>query len=248
LAVSEASHDRLVWPSGVAASAQQQRKDQVRHHAYWEARMNYSERWLVLGTHNRKKGLELAQLFAPHGLQVRTLADFPQALEVVEDGQTFADNATRKATQQALHLNAWVLGEDSGLAVDALDGRPGVYSARFSGPNATDSSNNQLLLAELRDVPVLRRDAHYVCHATLSDPAGRVRADVEALCRGRIADAPRGSAGFGYDPLFEIAEYHRTFGELGDAVKSLLSHRGRAIRALLDQIDRLVQSGEWPCL
>lgn len=210
--------------------------------------MNRAERWLVLGTHNRKKGLELAQLFAPHGLQVRTLADFPEALEVVEDGHTFAENAMRKATQQARHLNAWVLGEDSGLAVDALDGRPGVYSARFSGPAATDASNNERLLDELRGVPLPRRDAHYVCHATLSDPAGRVRADVEALCRGRIAISPRGSAGFGYDPLFEIAEYHRTFGELGDAVKSILSHRGRAIRALLEQIDGLVRNGEWPCL
>lgn len=210
--------------------------------------MNRAERWLVLGTHNRKKGLELAQLFAPHGLQVRTLADFPEALEVVEDGQTFADNAMRKATQQALHLNAWVLGEDSGLAVDALDGRPGVFSARYSGPAATDASNNQRLLDELRDVPPQRRAAHYVCHATLSDPSGCVRADVEAMCRGRIATSPRGAAGFGYDPLFEIAEYHRTFGELGDAVKSILSHRGRAIRILLEQIDGLVRNGEWPCV
>lgn len=207
--------------------------------------MDQEQRWLVLGTHNRKKGLELARLFAPHGLAVRTLADFPQALEVVEDGHTFAENATRKATQQALHLHAWVLGEDSGLVVDALDGRPGVFSARYSGEAATDASNNERLLEELRDVPPQRREAHYVCHATLADPTGRVRADVEALCRGRIAHAPRGTAGFGYDPLFEIREYHRTFGELGHEVKSLLSHRGRAIRALLEEIDRLVRSGEW---
>jgi XTP/dITP diphosphohydrolase len=208
--------------------------------------MGHEKRFLVLGTHNRKKGLELAQLFEPHGLQVRTLADFPQALVVVEDGASFADNAHRKAIQQARHLNAWVLGEDSGLAVDALDGRPGIFSARFSGAEATDASNNQRLLQELRVVPPQRRGAHYVCHATLSDPTGRVRADVEATCQGRIASEPRGTAGFGYDPLFEIVEYHRTFGELGDDVKSLLSHRGRAIRLLLEQIDRLLRTGAWP--
>src|SRR5262245_62242870 len=97
---------------------------------------------LVLGTHNRKKGLELAELLEPYGFEIVTLADLPNSIEVEETGDTFTANAALKACQQAKHLNRWVLGEDSGLAVDALKGGPGVYSARFSGSGATDESNN----------------------------------------------------------------------------------------------------------
>ncbi len=203
-------------------------------------------RVVVLGTHNRKKGRELAELFAPFGLEVRTLTDGPDALKVAENGETFAENARLKAVEQAIHLHCWVLGEDSGLVVDRLGGQPGIYSARFSGPDATDVSNNQKLVNLLRDVPPGERTAHYVCHITLSDPQGNVRGDTEATCWGRVASSPRGSAGFGYDPLFEIPEYHRTFGELGDAVKSAISHRGRAVRRILAQIIQLMESGQWP--
>jgi XTP/dITP diphosphohydrolase len=209
--------------------------------------MTTDKRVIVLGTHNRKKGRELSGLFAPWGFEIRTLADFTDPLIVVEDGQTFADNAKLKACRQAVHLGAWVLGEDSGLAVDAQDRRPGVYSARFSGAHATDASNNARLLEEMSGVRRDQRWAHYVCHTTLSDPSGEVRAETEACCHGRIADAPRGTAGFGYDPLFEIVEYHRTFGELGDAVKAVLSHRGRAVRHLLPHFRQLVRSGAWTC-
>jgi XTP/dITP diphosphohydrolase len=202
-------------------------------------------RLLVLGTHNRKKGEELARLVRPIGFQVLTLADYPRALNVVEDGSTFGENARLKACQQAVHLKTWVLGEDSGLRVDALDGRPGLFSARFSGPSATDAANNARLLQELDGIPAERRSAHYVCHMTLADPTGVVRAEAEDCCHGRIAPAPRGTAGFGYDPLFEIVEYHRTFGELGDAVKSLLSHRGRAARQMLSQLIRLACQEAW---
>ncbi len=207
--------------------------------------MSETRRIIVLGTHNRKKGLELARLFTPFGFALKTLADFPDALHVEEDGETFTDNARRKACRQAQHLRQWVLGEDSGLSVDVLNGKPGVYSARFSGPHATDASNNQQLLTVLQHVPWHERGAQYVCHITLSDPSGAVRCDDEARCRGRIAVSPRGSAGFGYDPLFEILEYHRTFGELGDAVKSMLSHRGRATRKILPQIMGLIRAGLW---
>ncbi len=139
----------------------------------------------------------------------------------------------------------WVLGEDSGLAVDALKGEPGVYSARFSGPQATDESNNQLLLEWLGKLPLEKRTAHYVCHATLSDPDGNIRAEAEGYCHGRIRFEPVGRGGFGYDPLFEIVEYHRTFGELGPTVKAALSHRARAIRQLIPAMLRLVDSGAW---
>lgn len=193
---------------------------------------------LVLGTHNRKKGLELAELLRPWSLTVFTLADMPQAIEVEETGKTFADNAALKACEQAKHLGYWVLGEDSGLAVDALGGAPGVYSARFSGDNATDESNNRLLLERLGNTPLEKRTAHYVCHATLADPQGSIWAEAEGTCSGRIVFEPAGTGGFGYDPLFEVVEYHRTFGQLGPHVKAALSHRARAIRQLLPDILR----------
>lgn len=188
---------------------------------------------LVIGTHNRKKGAELAELLAPWGVAVVTLADIPDAIEVVEDGDTFAANAALKATQQAKHLRQWVLADDSGLEVDVLDGEPGVYSARFAGQNASDESNNRRLLERLAEVPLERRTAHYVCHVTLANPAGTVCANSHDVCHGRIRFEPAGANGFGYDPLFEVVEYHRTFGELGPSVKRAISHRSRAMRGIL---------------
>jgi len=201
---------------------------------------------LVLGTANRKKGLELAELLAPLRIQVRTLADFPEAIGVAETGATFAENAALKATEQAQHLGQWVLADDSGLCVDALGGRPGVHSARYAGPSAGDEDNNRRLLEELADIPLAKRSAHYVCHATLADPTGAVRAEAEDDCHGRILIERRGSGGFGYDPLFEIVEYHRTFGELSPEVKACLSHRARAMRKLLPAIQSLFVVGGWP--
>lgn len=200
---------------------------------------------LVLGTANRKKGLELAELFAPVGLELKTLADFPDAIGVVEDGQTFADNARLKATRQARHLDRWVLAEDSGLMVDALDGAPGVFSARYAGPDTNDEANNRLLLERLAQTPLPKRTARYICHMTLSDRSGTIRAESEAFCSGRILFEPRGTHGFGYDPLFEILETHRTFGLLGPVVKATLSHRARAARQLIPALMELVDSGRW---
>ena len=194
---------------------------------------------LVLGTGNRKKAAELVALLGPLGFELKTLADFSEAIEVVEDGDSFAANAAKKASQQARHLGQWVLGEDSGLAVDALDGAPGIFSARYSGPDADDEKNNRHLLAELGDLAIEQRTAHYICHATVCDPSGEVRAEAEARCNGRIRFEAAGAAGFGYDPLFEIVEYHRTVAELGDAVKACFSHRARAIGQLIPQLIRL---------
>lgn len=193
-------------------------------------------RILVLGTNNKKKRGELEELLSPLGFELRILADFPHAIEVAETGDTFAANAALKATEQAKVLGQWVLGEDSGLCVDALGGRPGVYSARYSDPGATDARNNEKLLAELANVPRAKRTAHYVCHATLSDPTGVVRADAEGTCGGIIRTEPAGSGGFGYDPLFEVPEYHSTFGVLAPAVKRVLSHRARAMRQFIPQL------------
>ncbi len=193
---------------------------------------------LVLGTHNRKKANELRGLLEGCDFQLRGLEEYPSAIVVVEDGDSFAANAAKKASEQARHLGQWVLGEDSGLVVDALEDAPGIFSARFSGPQATDESNNRHLLEQLGALAVNRRTASYVCHLAVADPQGRIRAQSEGRCRGRIAREPAGTSGFGYDPLFEIVEYHRTFAQLGESVKSILSHRARAVRLLLAELRR----------
>ena len=198
---------------------------------------------LVLGTTNAGKKRELSLLLEPYGISCRSLSDFSEAVEVAETGKTFAENAALKASQQARVLGQWVLGEDSGLVVDALGGAPGVYSARFSGPDSTDVSNNALLLKQLEHVPGPSRAAHYACHAALADPTGTIRATSSGCCYGRITESASGGGGFGYDPYFLIPEYHRTFGELAPAVKSLISHRGRAIRRLLPTIAQLLHQG-----
>jgi XTP/dITP diphosphohydrolase len=196
---------------------------------------------LVLASRNAKKSREIAELLAPHGLQVVGVADFPDVPEVVEDRDSFAGNAQKKASETARRLGRWVIAEDSGLSVDALGGRPGVYSARYSGEptgdrDEQDRRNNAKLIAELAGVPPERRTAHYVCHVSVADPTGEVRLDVEATCGGRIVDEPRGHNGFGYDPHFLIPEYHRTFGELSPLVKNHLSHRARALARLVPRL------------
>lgn len=195
--------------------------------------MNHAPFELVLGTRNLKKRKELERLLTGHPVVVRTLDEFPEAVVVEETGSTFAENAWLKASVQALALNRWVMGEDSGLSVEALGGQPGVLSARFAGPTATDADNNRLLISQLNGVSDERRGAWYTCHMTLSDPQGNRVIDVERTCRGRITHEPRGGAGFGYDPWFELIEYKQTFAELGDSVKSVLSHRARAMRDFL---------------
>jgi XTP/dITP diphosphohydrolase len=206
---------------------------------------------IVLGTRNRKKGLELAQLIAPHWepnarlarLNVRTLDDLDPRFDVVEDAETFAGNARKKASETARAIGRWVIADDSGLAVDALQGAPGVYSARYSGTHGDDEANNQKLLEALASVPDDRRGAAFVCALAVADPEGTIRLEADGACRGRILHSPRGINGFGYDPLFLIPEYHRSFGELSSVVKSQLSHRARAFGRLRPALDRLIASG-----
>jgi XTP/dITP diphosphohydrolase len=200
---------------------------------------------LVIGTTNAAKGRELAELLGPYGFEVQTLRDFPAAAAVEEDGETFAANARKKAIEQSRALGQWVLADDSGIEVNALDGRPGVFSARYAGESATDAANNDKLLAELGDLPAERRDARNYCHVALADPRGEIRAESSGICTGRIVRAARGSNGFGYDPLFELVEYHRTFGELGQHAKRALSHRARAMRAIAPQLAALARAGHW---
>lgn len=208
---------------------------------------------IVLGTRNKKKGREIALLIAPPWehhprlarLAARTLDDRPDLPEVVEDEPTFAGNARKKASETAKALGLWTVADDSGLAVDILDGAPGVLSARYAGGHGDDEANNRLVLANMAEVPDERRGAAFVCTLALADPTGAVVLEAEGLCRGRLTREPRGAGGFGYDPLFLIPEYHRTFGELSPLVKSQLSHRARAFARLRMGLDRLIATGDF---
>jgi len=197
---------------------------------------------IVIGTTNAGKLRECAELLEPFGIVCRSLAGLAGAVEVDETGTTFAENAALKATAQARAVGRWVLAEDSGLVVPALDGAPGVRSARFAGPapandrEAADARNNALLLERLSGLTGPDRACHYACHAALADPGGGVVATASGTCHGVIAERPRGGGGFGYDPLFVVPEYGRTFGEIPPAVKAVISHRGRALRALLPAV------------
>ena len=197
---------------------------------------------LVLGTNNAKKVVELRLLLPEDRISLTSLAEIPESIEVDETGETFRANAALKATEQARHLGRWVLAEDSGLSVDALKGNPGVLSARYAGKHGDDEANNDKLLAELDGVPDDRRGAAFNCYLCLSDPEGNVVLEDHGVCRGRIAHDRSGSAGFGYDPLFIIREYHRTFGELDLEVKRAISHRSRALRKFIPRLLRVVEA------
>lgn len=194
---------------------------------------------IVLASRNAKKAREFGDLLGSLSITLRSLSEFPDFPEVEETGTTFAENAQLKASQTAIATNQWALADDSGIAVDALQGAPGVYSARYAGPGCTDADNNEKLLKELSGLPMEKRGARFVCNLALADPAGEIQLQVEDHCRGVILEELRGDAGFGYDPLFLIREYGRTFGQLGLAVKSVLSHRARAFRQLVAQWRRL---------
>jgi XTP/dITP diphosphohydrolase len=197
---------------------------------------------LVVGSRNPKKKIEILEILGDLGLDLRDLTGWPEAPEVVEDGTTFEHNARKKAVEMARYLKQWVLGEDSGLVVPGLNGRPGVYSARYAGKQGEDEANNDRLLAELAPLPAERRAAYYVCTAALADPSGEVKAVTEGQCHGIIIGERRGSGGFGYDPLFLIPEYHKTFGELSSRVKHALSHRAKALALLRPTLRRFLAS------
>lgn len=202
---------------------------------------------LLLGTTNRKKLTELSAHLQPRGFDLLTLAEMPGFIDVEETGTTFLENAKLKGIAQAVAQELWTIGEDSGLCVPALGGDPGIYSARYSlSPSQSadasvrslvDQNNNDKLLREMESVPDHQRDAYYVSAIVLCDPAGNVALEVQGQCWGRILRKRRGTQGFGYDPLFEVVEYHQTFAELGLNVKRAISHRSRALREFLRQLD-----------
>jgi len=194
---------------------------------------------LVLATRNKGKVKELQELLAGAGVEVVSLADFPDVPEVVEDGDTFQANAVKKAREVAEAVGELTLSDDSGLEVDCLDGAPGVISARFAGAQHDDEANNRKLLELMSGVPWEKRTGRFRCVVAIAVPGGKTET-VEGTCEGIITSEPRGTQGFGYDPLFFVPEYKRTFAELNAAEKNLISHRGKALQKALTVLKRTI--------
>lgn len=196
---------------------------------------------LVLASHNPHKVAEVSRIFADVGLRADLVGTdaFPEMPDVAETGETFGENASLKARSVAAWTGMPAVADDSGLCVDALNGMPGVLSARWAGRHGDDAANLTLLLAQLADVPDERRGAHFTCAAALALPGGLERV-VEGRVDGWLAHEARGSGGFGYDPVFVPAGCTRTTAELPPAEKDALSHRGRAFRELAGAVGELV--------
>lgn len=186
---------------------------------------------VVLATRNRGKLREFERLLDGLDIGLHPLSDFTHAGEVEENGETFEENAVKKAKEVSGATGLVAIADDSGLVVDALDGRPGVMSARYAGKDATDSDNNQKLLEELKGVSREKRSAAFVCIIAAADPSGRV-VTAAGRCDGLIAFEPRGEGGFGYDPLFYLPDQGCTMAELPPDLKNSISHRGRAVKKL----------------
>lgn len=191
---------------------------------------------LIVATHNQGKVREIQALLMDMPVTVRYLDDVDPDFTVTEDGETFTENAIKKAEAVAKRFRCAALADDSGLCVDALDGRPGVYSARFAGEGASDSDNNEKLLAMLTDTEA--RAARFVCVMALAIP-GRETVTVKGVCEGRIVETPGGDGGFGYDPLFVPEGYNEPFARLGSGIKNRISHRAKALHRMKERIASL---------
>lgn len=190
---------------------------------------------IVVASSNSHKIKEIAAILAPYNYEVKSLLDFPEILDVKETGATFEENAILKATTIAKALNQPVLADDSGIEVDALNGMPGVLSARWAGSQKDDSANLNLLLSQLADVPTERRTGRYVCVAAVADPTGHSQT-ARGEWEGVVATEPTGQHGFGYDPIFYLPELGKTVAELTAAEKDELSHRRQAFSALVARL------------
>ena len=191
---------------------------------------------VFLATGNKKKIKEIAAIFEGTGIELLSILDGIDIPDVVEDGDTFEANSAKKALEIAKHLDMYAIADDSGLCVDALDGAPGVYSARYSGEDATDESNNKKLIADLTGIE--DRSAKFVCVITLAKPSGEVhtfRGEVE----GVIVDNPAGTDGFGYDPYFMVPEYNKTLAQIPE-IKNKISHRAKALELLKKEIKDII--------
>lgn len=192
---------------------------------------------LLVASGNKGKLREFEKLLEGVVETILSPADFPGLPEVEEDGDSFEANALKKARCAALFTGKPVLADDSGLCVDHLGGRPGVYSARFAGEGAGDAANNALLLQEMAGVPREERTGAFHCVIALCLPDGSCQT-FDGMLKGEILEAPRGEGGFGYDPLFLVPEYGQTFSELPMEIKNAISHRGRAMQMLKDALQK----------
>jgi XTP/dITP diphosphohydrolase len=195
----------------------------------------------VLATKNQGKIREIKASLAIPSLHYRTLNDFPPLPDIIEDGASFLENALIKARTISKIVNLPVLADDSGLEVQALQGAPGIYSARFAGDQATDQQNNQKLLDLLKGVPEAGRTAGFVCVLVLYLPSGEW-VHTEGRCEGRIAQAPAGEQGFGYDPVFYLPEFQKTMAQLPLEIKNRISHRSRALEKMRPHLLSLLES------
>ena len=193
----------------------------------------------VLATKNRGKVEEMKALLQGLGFEILSLDEVADVGEIVEDGNSFLENAMKKAKVVAEKTGLLAIADDSGLEVDALDGRPGIHSARFAGENASDEENNIKLLHEMQDVPDEKRGAGFKCVIVAYRPDGKWLS-VEGECRGIITTSQRGTNGFGYDPVFVPEGYDKTMAELTSEEKNRISHRGKALLRLKDEISRLL--------
>lgn len=192
---------------------------------------------LVLATTNQGKTRELQNILKDHPIEIKNLSDFGPIPDVVEDGKTFDDNAYKKAAFTARVLGYPALADDSGLCVDALDGAPGVYSARYAGENATDADNVAKLLQEIRDKK--NRKASFQCVISIAVPTGAALT-YEGRCDGILTREPAGNNGFGYDPLFFFPELNKTFAQLSMEEKAQVSHRGKALKEVTQEMDKIL--------
>lgn len=196
---------------------------------------------IVIATTNLHKVREIRSILkSVYPFDFLTLHDFPNYQQIEETGKTFEENAFLKATHAADTLKEWVLADDSGLVVPALNNEPGVFSARYSGAGATDKSNRLKLLRELEQIDESERTGYYVCALALASPEG-IQKQVTGIVEGKLIMTPRGGSGFGYDPLFQKYDYSKTFSELDEETKNRISHRRKAIDKLLSTFDSLAQ-------
>lgn len=196
---------------------------------------------LLIATRNKHKWQEISALFAGSKVEIVSATSFPDVPDVVEDGATFAENAVLKAVSWAKQTGLWSLADDSGLEVDALDGQPGVYSARFAGEPVNNKANNDKLLGLLSGKS--DRTARFHCVMALASPSGKAQT-VDGACEGTIIHAPRGKEGFGYDPLFVPDGYKETFAELSMQEKNKISHRARALKKAYDTWHGILEKGQ----
>jgi XTP/dITP diphosphohydrolase len=199
---------------------------------------------LLVATKNRKKLAEIKEILKGLNLKITSLADYLKVPRIIENGKTFKSNAIKKALKVAHFTGKLTLGEDSGLCVEALGGKPGVYSSRFSGRDKSDAKNNAKVLKLLAGLPKLKRKAHYVCAVALADKDGLIGV-VEGRCSGFIGLALKGKSGFGYDPLFVIPKYKKTFAQLGGALKHKMSHRFRALQKAKKIIQKYIEQHKY---